>query len=256
MNFIKQKPDQIDAIFVKNIFISEHDETVGKTVLPFFADGYPGLLFHITPGGQWVQPQNKKMPTSYLYGQTLHPVELHIDGAYKIIIFQLYPFVLRSFFGINVSDLNNKCFDLLSLTSWADIEPLLFATHDTKQQIRILMSYLRELFASKKEQLDSIVMEALQIILNSKAQIAVAELSNRLHVTLRTFERRFLKEVGISAKDFMQITRFQQSLEQLTEKDYTTLSDIVYANGYSDQSHFIRVVKAFTGKTPKCFVQT
>jgi len=75
-----------------------------------------------------------------------------------------------------------------------------------------------------------------------------------LHLNERTFERRFVAAVGISAKQFSRIIQFQQSLEQLTVKDYTKLSDIVYSNGFADQSHFIRVFKAFTGKSPKKFV--
>ena len=42
-------------------------------------------------------------------------------------------------------------------------------------------------------------------------------------------------------------------IERVAGKDYTTLTDIVYENGFADQSHFIKVFKAFTGKTPKAF---
>jgi len=51
------------------------------------------------------------------------------------------------------------------------------------------------------------------------------------------------------------IIQFQNSLTQLTIKDYTILTDVVYNNGYADQSHFIRVFKSFTGKTPKNFAK-
>jgi AraC-like DNA-binding protein len=59
--------------------------------------------------------------------------------------------------------------------------------------------------------------------------------------------------VGVTAKQFAKIIQFQQSLEQITVKDYSKLTDIVYANGFADQSHFIKVFKAFTGKTPLAF---
>jgi len=59
--------------------------------------------------------------------------------------------------------------------------------------------------------------------------------------------------VGVTAKQFAKIIQFQQSLEQITVKDYSKLTDIVYANGFADHSHFIKVFKAFTGKTPLAF---
>jgi AraC-like DNA-binding protein len=74
-----------------------------------------------------------------------------------------------------------------------------------------------------------------------------------LSVSERTFERRFLKAVGVTAKQFSQIIRFQNSLDDLKSNGYEVLSDIVYKNGFADQSHFTRVFKAFTGATPSHF---
>jgi AraC-like DNA-binding protein len=243
------------APFVKNIMVFQNADKKATTRLPFFADGYPGFLFHITPNGQWVQPQNKKMPNTYIYGQTLHPIELHIEGAYKIILLQLYPFVLYRFFNIRAADLNNNCFDLLRVESWEAVEKNLLAVNDTAKQIDIISAYFMQVFNTVKHMLDLQVRSAIQLILHAKAQITITELCSQLHITARTLERKFAEEVGISAKNFIQITRFQQSLEQLTVKDHSRLTDIVYANGFADQSHFIRVFKAYTGTTPRKFIQ-
>jgi AraC-like DNA-binding protein len=77
--------------------------------------------------------------------------------------------------------------------------------------------------------------------------------SIQLEGTYDELERRFLSETGLSPKQFAKIIQFQNSLTQLSVKDYTSLTDVVYQNGFSDQSHFIKVFKAFTGKTPKAF---
>jgi AraC-like DNA-binding protein len=66
----------------------------------------------------------------------------------------------------------------------------------------------------------------------------------------RTLERRFKQSIGISAKLFSRICRFQESLNQLRKNKYDKLSDIAYENGYADQSHFIRSFKEFTGVSP------
>ncbi|MGV3597476.1 MAG: helix-turn-helix domain-containing protein [Bacteroidota bacterium] len=248
-------PDPQRALFIKSILVFDEETSNATTVLPFFADGYPGLIFHITPNGQWVQPQNKKMPVGYLYGQTLKPIELHISGAYKIIAFQLYPFVLGSFFNVNSKHLTDECYDLRQLPGWVITEGKLLSTQNTGTQIEIIQAFLYKIFLDKKEHLDLTVAKALQEILSNRAQLTVKELSQKLNITVRTLERRFSCAVGISVKNFIQITKFQQSLEQLTVKDYKKLTDIVYNNGFADQSHFIRVFKAFTGKTPKSFVK-
>ncbi|WP_257668958.1 helix-turn-helix domain-containing protein [Parapedobacter tibetensis] len=255
MKFSKIAPNDNVSILVKDIMVFEDVTTTSKTVLPFFADGLPGLMFHITPNGQWVQPHNKKMPILYIYGQTINPVELHMNGPYKIITFQLYPFVLSSFFHINPKDINDGCFDLTNLDSWNKVLPKLNNLNDTKHQTEIIQAFLYDELLSKKDKLDFAIREAIQLVFQSNAQLTVLEISKKIHLTVRTFQRHFLAEVGVTPKEFIQIIKFQQSLEQLTEKEYEKLTEIVYNNGFADQSHFIKVFKAFTGKTPKNFLK-
>ena len=112
MNFETINPDKSIALFVKSILIFEESEKDVKTILPFFADGYPGLIFQQTANGLLVNPHDKVMPPLFLYGQTIKPIELVMTGAYKLIVFQLYPFVLKSFFNVEPQDLNDNCYNL------------------------------------------------------------------------------------------------------------------------------------------------
>lgn len=255
MNFKNIQPNNYIAHIVKNILVFEEHEENQKTVLPFFADGYPGLIFHETKNSLLVSPFNKQMPGLFLYGQTITPIELHFKGSYKLIIFQLYPCVLKSFFNITAKDIIDSCYDLTILPSAAKTEKQLLQNKKLEKRIEIISNFLFDVFQIKKEKLDTTIKQGIQLILSNKGKISMLQLCNNLNITARTFERRFVKEVGILPKQFSQIIQFQQSLEQLTLKDYTKLTDIVYANGYADQSHFIKVFKAFTGKTPKNFVK-
>jgi len=97
------------------------------------------------------------------------------------------------------------------------------------------------------------IRASIHHIIQHKGQITVTDICKEYNITERTFERKFIAETGLSPKQFAKIIQFAQSLEQITVKDFTKLTDVVYANGYADQSHFIRVFKAFTGKTPKKF---
>jgi AraC-like DNA-binding protein len=253
MNFKTINPDKSISLFVKNILVYEETQTDQKTVLPFFADGYPGLMFQETENGLLVSPHNKQMPLLFLYGQTIKPIELLIEGKYKLIVFQLYPFVLKNFFNVTAKDVNDSCYDLQQLENGNNVIQLLSQKSKLENRIEILTALLFDIFKAKRKTLDFQIRQAIQTIIDNKGQITIKEICNSIHITERTFERRFLKEVGISAKQFSTIIQFQLSLQQLTLKDFTKLTDIVYNNGYADQSHFIKVFKAFTGKTPKAF---
>lgn len=253
MNFRSISPAPSISLFVKNIMVFEEVETMQKTVLPFFADGYPGLMFQETENGLWVSPHNKKMPDLFLYGQTVKPIELVIEGAYNLIIFQLYPFVLNSFFNITAQDVTDNCYDLKQSGNMGKVVQQLETAKNPEQRIAVLSELLFNIFQAKKETLDFQIREAIQMIIDNKGQEPIVKICQQLNFTERTFERRFIREVGISAKQFSSIIQFQFSMEQLTRKEFQKLTDIVYENGYADQSHFIKVFKAYTGKTPKAF---
>ncbi|MES2513750.1 MAG: AraC family transcriptional regulator [Bacteroidota bacterium] len=255
MNFKTLAPDKSVSLFVKNILVFERTDPELKTVLPFYADGYPGLLFQETTKGLIVEPHNKIMPEMFLYGQTLKPIELVMTGPYKLIIYQVYPFVLKSLFNLSHKDLNDNCYDLNQLDSSRGIDVLksIKQTSSLDKRIKIISRLLITLFNNKKEELDIPIASAIQMIIHNKGQVTISDLYTKLHLTERTFERRFFNSAGVTAKQFSKIIQFQHSLEQLKLKDYTKLTDIVYANGFADQSHFIKVFKAFTGKTPFAF---
>lgn len=248
-------PDKSVSLFVKNILLFEEYENTSKTILPFFADGYPGLIFQETQNGLLVNPHQKQMPILFLYGQTIRPIELVMEGNYKLIIFQLYPFVLKSFFNVDPKSINDNCYDLMQIddNKIGHLIQQLKAEAVLKNRINLLSDFLYARFQAKKSTIDFKIRQSLQLILDNKGQLNIGKLCKDLKLNERTFERRFVNEVGISAKKFSQIIQFQHTLEQLTVKDYTKLTDIVYTNGFADQSHFIKVFKAFTGKTPKKF---
>lgn len=248
-------PDNSVSLFVRNIQIFEDSENNQTSTLPFYADGFPGLMFHDTQNGLWENPHNKLMPPLFLYGQTIKPIELSITGNYKLIIFQLYPFVLKGLFNVDPQSLNDNCYDLCLLVNNMGKEAIaqLNLSQDLNKRIEIITTLLHSLFIKKQNELDLTIALAIQNIINSNGKLVIKELYNKLHLTERTFERRFFNAVGVTAKQFSRIIQFQQSFEQLNVKDYSKLTDIVYANGFADQSHFIRVFKAFTGKTPLAF---
>lgn len=246
-------PGEPLSLLVKNILVFEDDTATGNTKLAFYADGFPGLMFQHTSGGMLAMPHNKEMPQLFLYGQTIEPVELIVNGPYRLVAFQLYPFVIKTFFNLDPASLNDSCYDLTALPSLQDDLELALANTATTARIDVLSTMLLRILSDKNNHLDLAVRQALQLIIESNGQAAIKDICNTIHLTTRTFERRFRHETGITAKQFALMIRFQSSLQQLTQTQYARLTDIVYNNGFADQSHFIRVFKTFTGKTPKRF---
>lgn len=89
----------------------------------------------------------------------------------------------------------------------------------------------------------------------SDHSLQIAEFCQQNNIGKRKLERLYNKYVGVSAKTFCTLNRFQNTLNQLFHNDYSKLSDIAYGNDYFDQMHFIRDFRRFAGNTPKRFIR-
>lgn len=237
--------------YVSSIVVLESETGETETKIPFYADGCPGIMFEQTHNGVHLFPQNKKLDEFILYGQTVEPIELYMQGHYRLVVFCLYPYVAKPLFGVNPEEIVDDCVNL-GPTARATVEALRKKT-SAAEQVNILNQYLLGLIHSQQPVINTVVRTAIQTIIHAKGVISIKQLRDSLHVTERTFERHFATHIGISPKKFAQIVKFQVSLNQLTTEDRHLMSDIVYENGFADQSHFIRTFRKFSGKTPKGF---
>lgn len=238
------------SAFVKEIILLQSDE-VGTHDLPFYADGYPGILYTAASGLRLL-PMDKALPPFFLYGQTIEPIALQVEGAYKMIVFQLYPFATRILINVDPKSINDACYDLHQIPN-AKTEATLskLQTCETEGQVQIISQYLLSLVKLSSGDIDSSIKMAVSTIINTGGKISIKDLREQLFITERTFERRFAKEIGVSPKQFVRIIQFSFSLQQIEASDYTKLTNIAFDNGYSDQSHFIKTFKKYTGATPR-----
>lgn len=245
-------PDLSIKLLVTQIIVLENEVAGIESKLPFYADGFPGIIFKQSENTAYLLPKHKNLNDFFLYGQTLQPIELSLRGSFKLIVFQVYPFVSKLLFNVNPKELNDECYDLLlakDLAAGLVLEKLK-ENHQTLEQIKIITEYISDLFHKKAKQPELQLSLAIHLVLESKGKITVKSLTEQLHTTERTLQRLFLADVGISPKQFCKIIQFQSSHSQLLADSFTRLTDIVYENGYADQSHFIRSFRKYTGKKP------
>lgn len=237
--------------FVNEIFMLESKEAANHN-LPFYADGFPGLMYSETNKEIILLPLGKMLPPLFLYGQTIEPISLEIDGEYRIIVFQLYPFATRLLLGINPQDINDNCYDLCEMQEINTNKTIRELRNSVPEnQFEILTSYILKLIKKATDNGDNTIKLAISTIIDAKGTIPIKQLREQLFISERTFERRFKKEIGVTPKQFARIIQFSFSLDQLKESDYNKLTHVAYENGFTDQSHFIKTFKQFTGATPK-----
>lgn len=84
-----------------------------------------------------------------------------------------------------------------------------------------------------------------ELIYASKGEITVKELSEKVVWSSRQINRYFNQQFGISLKTYCNILRFRASLDHLAQ------GKLFPEENFSDQNHFIKEVKKFSGVVPK-----
>ncbi|MDB4768881.1 helix-turn-helix domain-containing protein [Saprospiraceae bacterium] len=247
--------DEDLAPYVNCIMSGKNTGFDSHTNIPLYADGYPGIMFQQSERGFYILPKKKKLSELFLFGQTLKPISLDVKGRHHYVVVQLYPFASKYLLGINPKELNDECYDLLQI-KYLDIKSFqnrLIESCNLKEQVQIISNLMRELIHSHNIYENDNIEKAISIIISTQGQIKIRELLKQIHVTERTFERNFKSYVGLSPKQFAKIIQFQSSLKQLTEAKFQKLTDIGLDSGFTDQSHFIRTFKSYTGQTPSFY---
>lgn len=86
---------------------------------------------------------------------------------------------------------------------------------------------------------------SLQPVLPSSA----AALADGWGVGMRTLQRRFMEHLGVSPRQHLRYLRFEHARQLLVRRDHRA-ADIAAIAGYSDQAHFVREFRRFSGVTP------
>lgn len=66
---------------------------------------------------------------------------------------------------------------------------------------------------------------------------------------------QFKKFIGLTPKQYQRVLRFNDVFQQMQSDQFLSWSDIAHRCGYSDQSHFIREFKHFSGFNPASFLK-
>lgn len=81
-------------------------------------------------------------------------------------------------------------------------------------------------------------------------KLSVKEIATQVGLSADYYSKLFLKEMGVSVKDYVAETKISTAANMLVYSEYTYL-EIALALGYSSQSAFISIFKKYKGMTPK-----
>jgi AraC-like DNA-binding protein len=212
----------------------------GRPALGATADGHP-----VSHGG---------CPTSFVYGKRTRPSQTFSNGPFGLTGVVFKPQGLSMLLNTDPMPLNDGSAELGEFSRERIGEQLLNSGSD-RERVARLSKFLRARVDGAGAE-DLLVTESLRLIREDIRSIRVPQLLKRLKVSERSFERRFVRAIGVSPHQYIRIVRFREAVRLIKSNQFERLSDVAYDLNYVDQSHFIKDIKAFSGYTPKHLVQT
>jgi AraC-like DNA-binding protein len=224
--------------------VFDNRRTGENATLPLFTNGMPALLY-------------KTNNCITIFGQSVPENEWNAKEDETIIAFFFKPFVLGTIFKLSAHDLKEKPVEL-NLWNAQKAMALSIQLHhlkSTQQKVETLSHFIHSQIQINQRDCEIIRYATDSIMQNSKAD-SLSNLLEDLHLTERTFQRIFKKYVGLTANEYRRICQFYFAFSQLRGGHFETLTDVAYAHGYFDQSHYTRSFKKFTNTTPNEYLQS
>lgn len=258
MRYKKFKPNKALADFVECYFSWE-----GRATKPLDLESPPSSLCALVFNyGDAYEISNHKyeksgVPKAFLSGQALKNYTLHLHGNIAMVGAALKPTTLFNFFNIPMYGFTGERVSFLKIEKelGRTIHQKIENAGNAQERISIIEKYFLNRLNSTNFATQEIVRSSNEIF-DKKGRLNVLELLEKVPMSRRNFERKFLNEVGVSPKTYAKIRRFGHTCALMAGKRDVNLMDVLHEGGYYDQSHFIKDFKYFSGRTPKTYVKT
>jgi AraC-like DNA-binding protein len=243
--------------FVKCFYTIEHEHNVVVNDRAY-AMGCMEFMFNIGDGSFETGRGTKlsRTPKAELWGQIIKPLNYRSIGKNKLLGVRFFPHTASLFMKEPVSLFNDGVSDVCDILGpdGNELHERLACCGHLPDQIMLVETFLLKRMAQfeRKNQKFEIVNDAMKQLTREDFFDNIENVAFRYGITSRYLQKLFSDYTGLSPKLYQKIVRFQKSLP-LTGKRDMALTEVAYACGYFDQSHFIRDFKFFTDTTPSAF---
>jgi len=179
--------------------------------------------------------------------------EMTFNGSYSFFIIHFKPNGFYKIFNIPSFEIANKILGIEEIlnTEIKFLHEQLAEADGMKTMTELSNTWLLHWLNKQRwiDYKDSITASA-NLIIKEAGSINLDKLAVYANMSIRSFERHFYEQVGISPKQLCCISRFNHALELKLRRRSMNWTSIAYQSGYFDQMHLIKDFKRFCGDVP------
>jgi AraC-like DNA-binding protein len=198
----------------------------------------------------------EEVPLAFASGQFTGNYHLELTGKIGMIGIVFKPTSLHNYFNLMMADMVNNRIDLRDFLGGTGEKLFQNIKNGKSIEVRVslLEAYLLSFSESVKRKL-TIIDEAIDFIDLKKGMVTIEEVLSKYKISRRYLEKKFLEKVGIPPKLYARIRRFSYLSNIVAHHKKIDWQDIVFKNGYHDQSHLVKDFKIFNQMKPSAYHQ-
>lgn len=194
------------------------------------------------------------VPESFICGLFTTNYQRILSGKIGMfgIVFKIP--AIHNFFGLRMSTLVNARMPLELLLEHNDaaLPGKMKNAGDVETRIRLSEEFLLPRVPAARANL-TIIDEAHAWIDEKNGLVTVDEVSEKFGISKRYLEKQFLVKVGVSPKFYARIKRFGALSNKVAHNENIDWQDIVFQNGFHDQSHLAKEFMEFNKQSPTSY---
>ena len=252
-----QKPidDYIESIFHYKGFKPDHNiERVvptGHIFILFELDGIPRNTFdNIT-----LEP-NDTFTKVWVSGMHKNYLSISAPQDSEMLVIQFKPAGALPFFNSPIYLINDKVVPAESLfgKEILQLQEKILEQNTSAEKFRVVDDWLLNRFDASAK-VDPEVANILNKLSTNPFYVH-KEIVRSYPKTHKSLISQFKKHIGLTPKVLHRIFRFNEILQKIHLKESLDWPQIAYQFGYTDQSHFIKEFKEFSGFSPQEFIDS
>jgi AraC-like DNA-binding protein len=181
--------------------------------------------------------------------------ERELSGRGAVFGIKFRPAAFQPLLGRALSELTDRVIPLTDLfgDKGRACSDAIFEELDFDRQVAAAEEFLAPLLRPLEDEIccDRDLVERMAV---DRSILRVDQIAAAAGVEVRTLQRRFRRNVGVSPKWVIQRYRLHEAAERLKARP-TSLADMAAALGYADQAHFARDFQQIVGCSPGAYAR-
>ena len=261
MHYIERPPHPSLAHVVRCLWAFEATPADGAAEIQrIVPDGYPEVVLQYGDAAHELTDAGapKRQQRFIFAGQISRPLLLQPGAHAGMIGIRLQPAGARLLLGLPMHELTDARIDLAQI--WThESEQLIDAVackDDIPGRLQVVEQFLLKKIVGVRNKSDAAIMHGVGMLQSTDGHLSVDAVAISCGLSSRQLERRFLNEVGISARLLASIFRFRRVFDLLEQEPSWRWVSAAIGAGYYDQAHMIRDFKRFAGQQPQAFYRS